>query len=76
MKNLVLFHYHKVKGPRIKQVYFINTENEIKVGNTTGYQLYFYPEGNISNSVITKKDAELIFLGDEIKIYNADLYPL
>ncbi len=76
MKNLVLFHYHKVKGARLKQVYFINTENEIKVDNTTGYELYFYPEGNKSNTVITKKDAENILNNGEVNIYNADLYPL
>jgi len=76
MKNLVLFHYHKVKGARVKQVYLIATENEIKVGNTTGYELYFYPEGNKSNSVITKKDADIILSGDEVKAHNADLYPL
>jgi len=76
MKNLVLFHYHKVKGSRVKQVYLIATDNEIKVGNTTGYELYFYPESNKSNSVITKKDAETILSGDEVKAHNADLYPL
>ena len=76
MKNLVLFHYHKVKGARVKQVYLIATDIEIKVDNTIGYELYFYPEGTKSNSVITKKDAETILSGDEVKINNADLYPL
>ncbi len=76
MKNLVLFHYHKVKGARIKQIYLIATDVEIKVGNTVGYELYFYPEGNKSNTVITKKEAETILSGGEVKIYNADLYPI
>lgn len=73
----VLFVYHD-KGRKIKQVYFIGTDEVIPLnGNSEpGHPLYFWPEGHKSNSYILAKDAQTLATGQEIKQGTTEIYPL
>ena len=82
---LVLYKYKlknkkgQFNGKYLKQVYSVDIYgDEIKIGGTgeLGRNLYFWPEGDLSNCVMTDKTISQVTIGHEIETEDFTIYKI
>lgn len=82
---LVLYKYKlrnkkgQLNGNHSKQVYSVDIYgDEIKIGGAgeLGKRLYFWPEGNLANTVMTNKTIAEVMIGHEIETEHFTIYKI